>query len=249
MLERLDRKHRDGMARIVRYQKGDAIRYGELAGEAIRTLEGPFGEFRSAGAVERLADVRLLAPATPSKIVAVGPNFGAYFPNGGAPSRPTIWVKPASGLNDPDGVVELPPGVPVNHEVELAIVIGRRAKDVPPARAREHIFGFTCINDLSAGDMDSAEAFFASHYFVDGKIFDTFSPIGPWIETNLDVSNLRMQSRVNGVVRQSHSTADWLFSPDALVALITSMMTLLPGDVIATGSAPGERRIFDGDEM
>jgi 2-keto-4-pentenoate hydratase/2-oxohepta-3-ene-1,7-dioic acid hydratase in catechol pathway len=135
----------------------------------------------------------------------------------------------------------------VNHECELAIVIGRTAKDVTIEAAPGHILGFTCMNDVTAGDFATPGAFGASHYYVDGKIFDGFAPLGPCIVTGLDVGNLKMECRVNGEVRQSHSTSDFLFSPPFLVSLISHVMTLLPGDVISMGAPPGVAPMVDGD--
>jgi 2-keto-4-pentenoate hydratase/2-oxohepta-3-ene-1,7-dioic acid hydratase in catechol pathway len=151
-------------------------------------------------------------------------------------------------LNHPDGVIELPPGVPaVNPEVELGIVIGKRAKQVSRDRAREHIFGYTCVNDVTAGDLVTRGAFAASPYFVFGKIFDGFGPVGPWIVTDLEPSDLRLITRVNGQVRQNHSTSDWIHPVEEVVARVSNLVTLEPGDVISTGSPPGVEPIVDGD--
>ena len=158
-----------------------------------------------------------------------------------------FWTKPASTLNHPGGVIELPPGVPVNHEVELAIVIGKRAKLVSSATALDHVLGYTCMNDVTVGDFSTAGAFAASPYFVYGKIYDGFAPLGPWIVTDLETHALHVETRVNGVVRQSHSTADFIFQPAQLVAWISEIVTLMPGDVISTGSPPGVMPMADGD--
>ena len=132
----------------------------------------------------RSSVVKLLAPAVPTKIIAVGPNYKIYFRDGSPPpAQPMLWTKPASCLNDPEGTIEIPSGHTINHESELAMVIGKRAKDIDPSKAQEYIFGYTCMNDVTAGDFASPGAFAASHYFVDGKIFDTFAPLGPLIET------------------------------------------------------------------
>lgn len=238
------------MTKIVRYEHGGRTAYGHLEGDLIHPLDGPIEDLRpGSDAPVRLAEVRLLSPTAPSKIVAIGPNFRTYFADGTltAPSQPMLWTKPATCRNDPDGVIELPPGHIVNHECELAIVIGRTAKDVEVAAAASHILGYTCMNDVTAGDFATPGAFPASHYFVDGKIFDGFAPLGPCIVTDLDVSDLKLECRVNGEVRQSHSTSDFLFTPDFLVSLISKVMTLLPGDVISLGSPPGVSPIVDGD--
>jgi 2-keto-4-pentenoate hydratase/2-oxohepta-3-ene-1,7-dioic acid hydratase in catechol pathway len=234
------------VARYVRYRSGAEIHYGELQGDRIIPLTGSFAAFEVAGRPSVSAgDVKLLAPTLPTKIVSVGPNYGTRIPG---LRQPMFWVKPSTAVNDPEGVIELPAGHPaINHEVELAVVIGKRAKQVPLARAHEYIFGYTCMNDVTAGDFATPGAFMASHYFVDGKIFDGFAPLGPWIETELDTGNLRMECRVNGEVRQRDSTASRFFSPAELVAMLSEVLTLLPGDVISTGSPPGVQPIVDGD--
>lgn len=237
------------MAKIVRYQTGDGVGFGHLHADRIRPMDGSLEDLRpSSRGLLGLTEVRLLSPTVPTKIIAIGPNFGAYFADGGVPpSEPMLWTKPATCRNDPDGVIELPPGHIVNHECELALVIGKRAKDVDVERAASHILGYTCMNDVTAGDFATPGAFGASHYFVDGKIFDGFAPIGPHIDTDLDVSDLGLECRVNGEVRQRHSTADFLFTPEFLVAMISRVLTLLPGDVISMGSPPGVGPLRDGD--
>ena len=239
------------MAKYIRYRHGQILGYGMLDGSSVRPLQGEFGDFRpSSSKPIPLSEVTLLAPAQPTKIIAIGPNYQIYFPGDAPrPSQPMLWTKPATCLNDPEGTIELPRGHTINHECELAIVIGKRAKDVPEASARDHIFGYTCMNDVTAGDFSTPGAFPASHYFVDGKIFDSFAPLGPWIETDIDVSHLHIESRVNGKVRQSHTTADFMFSPAFLVAMISHVVTLLPGDVISTGSPPGVAPLVAGDTV
>ena len=238
------------MTKYVRYRCQQIVRFGELRDREIHPLQGTFGALLpSHESPIGLDEVELLAPTVPTKIIAIGPNYKVYFPQGGAPSQPMLWTKPATCLNGPEGTIDLPPGHTINHEVELAIVIGKRAKDVELSKAHDYIFGFTCMNDVTAGDFSTPGAFPSSHYFVDGKIFDTFAPLGPCIISDLDVSNLHMESRVNGVVRQSHSTSDFLFSPDFLVTMISNVMTLLPGDVISTGSPPGVGVISHGDTV
>lgn len=237
------------MAKIVRYQARDVIGFGHLEGDRIRPMEGCLEALRpSMQDPLRLRDVRLLSPTVPTKIIAIGPNFRAYFAQGGVPpSQPMLWTKPATCRNDPDGVIELPPGHIVNHEPELALVIGRKAKDVEVDQASACILGYTCMNDVTAGDFATPGAFGASHYFVDGKIFDGFAPLGPHIDTELNVSNLHLECRVNGAIRQSHSTADFLFTPEFLVSTVSQVLTLLPGDVISMGSPPGVGPVVDGD--
>jgi 2-keto-4-pentenoate hydratase/2-oxohepta-3-ene-1,7-dioic acid hydratase in catechol pathway len=239
------------MAKYVRYEHQGSVSYGQVDGETIQPLEGAFAAFRpAAGPKVRLDAVKLLAPTTPTKIIAVGPNFKIFF--AGAEAHPhmelTYWTKPPSVVNHHDGVVELPPGVPaVNPEVEVGIVIGKRAKQVRVEEARDHIFGFTLVNDVTAGDMQTRGAFPASLYFAYGKTFDGFGPMGPWIVTDIDVGDLHMEARVNGEIRQSHSTSDWIYTPEQVVTKVSNVQTLEPGDVISTGSPPGVGPMRHGD--
>ena len=144
------------MSKIVRYSYGGgAARFGQLRGAKIQPLRGTIGSFSEADEPSvDAAQVRLLAPTAPSKVVAIGPGYRVHLRGGPAPARPHYWIKPASALLDPEGTIELPGGVPmVCHESEVAVVIGKLAKDVPIGRAHEHIFGYTCINDVTAGNM------------------------------------------------------------------------------------------------
>ncbi len=237
------------MAKIVRYLYEGRSSYGELTGTEIKPLEGSIGRFSHTDRpAVSLRQVRLLAPTVPTKIIAIGPGYRAQLKGGPAPPRPYYWVKPASAVIGPDDVIERPSEVAVVcHESELAIVIGKVSKDVPIAQAPEHIFGYTCANDVSAGNLLNIEEYVKSQYLVDGKIFDTFAPVGPCIETNFSVDNAQVVCRVNGVVRQNHNTSDLLFSPAQLVHLISSVLTLYPGDLISTGSPPGMGPLVDGD--
>jgi 2-keto-4-pentenoate hydratase/2-oxohepta-3-ene-1,7-dioic acid hydratase in catechol pathway len=239
------------MAKIVRYLHDGQTSYGELANAEILPLEGAMGRFtRADRPAVPLRHVRLLAPAVPTKIIAIGPGYHAQLKGGPAPARPYYWVKPASAVIGPDDVIERPSDIAVVcHESELAIVIGKVSKDVPIAKAAQHIFGYTCANDVSAGNLLNIEEYVKSQYLVDGKMFDTFAPIGPCIVTDFSPANARVICRVNGVVRQDHNTSDLLFSPEQLVHLISSVVTLYPGDMISTGSPPGMGPLVDGDTV
>lgn len=237
------------MAKIVRYSLDGHASYGELADAEIRPLEGSVGRFsRAKRPAVPLRQVRLLAPVMPSKIIAIGPGYRAQLLGGPAPARPYYWIKPATAVIGPEDVIERPSNIEiVCHESELAIVIGKLSKDVPLAQAAGHIFGYTCANDVSAGNLLNREEYVKSQYLVDGKMFDTFAPIGPCIETDFSPANAQVVCRVNGVMRQNHNTSDLLFSPAQLVHLISSVLTLYPGDMISTGSPPGMGPIVDGD--
>jgi 2-keto-4-pentenoate hydratase/2-oxohepta-3-ene-1,7-dioic acid hydratase in catechol pathway len=239
------------MKKYLRYQDGNGARYGMLEGSLIKPLTGEFPEFQtSSEPALQLGSVKLLAPSQPTRIVAAGPGFKVFFPDASQrPAMPMFWHKPLAALNHPEGVIELPtneyPGI--NHEAELAIVIGRKAKRVKAGEASEYIFGYTCFNDVTRGDFYKEGAFPASPYFVYGKTYDGFAPFGPYIVTDLDISDLRIECRINGEVRQSHSTSDMLFRPEQIVEWLSHMGTLNPGDVISMGSPPGLTWMKHGD--
>jgi 2-keto-4-pentenoate hydratase/2-oxohepta-3-ene-1,7-dioic acid hydratase in catechol pathway len=186
----------------VRYLSEGQTAYGEIVGTEIEPLVGSFGRLTPANRPRvSLSRVRLLAPTAPSKVIAIGPGYRVHLKGGPAPSRPYYWVKPASAVIGPDDVIERPADIPVVcHESELAIVIGKVSKDVPVEQAPEHIFGYTCANDVSAGNLLNLEEYLKSQFLVDGKIFDTFAPIGPCIETNFAVEDSQVVCRVNGIV-------------------------------------------------
>lgn len=239
------------MAKYVRFEQ-NGVRFGELRGDVIIPLKGELPHFTETGeAPISLSAVRLLAPVVPGKIVAVGPNYHAHLAGNPPPARPYLWLKPTSALLDPEGEIIYPTiDVPmVCHESELAIVIGRTARNVDLEEARSCIFGYSCINDVSAGELTNMPAYFASQFFVDGKVFDTFAPLGPVIVTGFDPTDVRIRCRVNGEVRQDHRTSDQIWKPAELVALISRTMTLNPGDVIATGSPPGPGPLAKGDTV
>lgn len=236
------------MARIVRYESAGSTGYGELRGEEVLPLAGEFPDFSPGDAPPvPLGSVKLLAPVVPGKIVAIGPGYRVYMQGGPGPERPYYWIKPSSTVQDPEGEIVLPPGITVNHEAEIAIVIGKRTHKVSPEQAMDHVLGYTCCIDVTAGDMADMLAYQQSQLFLDGKIFDTFAPLSPCIATDLDTSDLHIQCRVNGETRQDHSTSDKLWEYDRLVSMISHVLTLEPGDVITTGSIPGVAPMKHGD--
>ena len=200
-----------------------------------------------AGDPTPLDEARLLAPVTPGKIVAVGRNYAEHAKELGneVPSEPILFLKPPSSLLAPGGAIEMPAASNrVDFEGELAIVIGRRAKNVDAAGWRDFVFGFTCANDVTARDLQKKDV-----QFTRGKGFDTFCPLGPWIETDLDPSDLAIRTRVNGETKQDGRTSQMVFQPAALIAFISSIMTLEPGDVILTGTPSGIGPLADGDSV
>jgi 2-keto-4-pentenoate hydratase/2-oxohepta-3-ene-1,7-dioic acid hydratase in catechol pathway len=197
-----------------------------------------------------LDQVRLLAPCQPSKIVALGKNYAAHAREMAAkgmssevPSEPLIFLKPPSAVIGPGEAIVYPAmSQQVDYEAELVVVIGRRAKSVAQGEARSYVLGYTCGNDVTARDLQKKDG-----QWTRGKGFDTFCPLGPWIVTNPDPANLHLETRVNGVVRQSGVTSDLIFGVEVLVSHISQIMTLEPGDVIMTGTPAGVGPLVPGD--
>jgi len=181
--------------------------------------------------------VRLLAPCQPSKLVCVGLNYRSHATEmaEAEPTEPLLFLKPPSAVIGPGEDIIWPPmACQVDHEAELGIIIGKTAKNIETAKAREYIFGYTCVNDVTARDLQKKDG-----QWTRAKSFDTFAPIGPWIETELDDRDVRVECRVNGGVTQRDSSALMLFDVPRLLAFISRVMTLLPGDVVATGTPSG----------
>lgn len=194
-----------------------------------------------------LADVRLLAPILASKVVCMGKNYAAHAREmgGEAPEDPVIFLKPNTAIIGPNVAIQLPPDAhPVHHEGELVIVIERPCKDVPAAKAAEYILGYTIANDVSARDQQKKDG-----QWMRAKGHDTFCPVGPWIETDVDPSGLDIRTEVNGTVRQDSNTALLLHDVGAIVEWVSAVMTLLPGDLILTGTPEGVGPIEDGDTV
>ena len=232
---------------IVRYQKENApVRYGWLLDEKIGDIEGNiFDEFRRLDTSIPLSEVKLLAPAEPSKIICVGRNYAAHAKehNAEVPELPLIFFKPPSSVNHPEEEIILPPqSQQVEHEAELVVVIGKRGRNIIPEDAQEYILGYTIGNDVTARDLQKAD-----RLWTRGKGFDTFAPFGPWIDTEFDPSDAVITCRVNGKMRQMASTRDMVFSVGTIIAFISSVMTLEPGDLIFTGTPSGVGILADGD--
>jgi 2-keto-4-pentenoate hydratase/2-oxohepta-3-ene-1,7-dioic acid hydratase in catechol pathway len=234
------------VARIYRVELGSGSRHVVQRDGRWHLVEGSVFGAWTPGA-ELPAPGRLLAPVEPSKIVAVGLNYRDHAAerNKPLPAEPMIFLKPSTTVIGPGAPIRLPPGVGrVDHEAELGVVMGRRASHVPRARALDHVLGFTCVNDVTARDLQDRGVQY-SHV----KGFDTFAPLGPAVVVGLDPASLRVEGLVNGAVRQSSTTAQLIFPVDALIEYITSIMTLLPGDVIATGTPAGIGPLLAGDRV
>jgi 2-keto-4-pentenoate hydratase/2-oxohepta-3-ene-1,7-dioic acid hydratase in catechol pathway len=225
--------------RIVRYQnKNEAPHYGWILEGKVGPIEGDiFGEYRRLEADTPLGDVKILAPCQPSKIICVGRNYAEHAreQNVEVTKVPLIFLKPPSAIINPGEAIILPPqSQQIEHEGELVVVIGKRGRDIIAEEAQDHILGFTIGNDVTARDLQHSDG-----QWTRAKGFDTFCPFGPWIETEFDASDAIINCRVSGQPRQMASTRDMVFSVNQLIAFISSVMTLDPGDLIFTGTPAG----------
>ncbi|MBM7243778.1 fumarylacetoacetate hydrolase family protein [Rhodococcus fascians] len=230
----------DGVAFVSIEGEGDARTAKEIA-------EHPFGTPTFTGRSWPLADVRLLAPILASKVIAIGKNYAAHAAEmgGEAPETPVIFIKPNTSIVGPGAAIVLPPSSKeVHYEGELAIVIGRPCKDVPASKAYDVVLGYTVANDVSARDHQKHDG-----QWTRAKGHDTFCPLGPWIETSLDPSDLEIKTEVDGVVKQQSRTSLLLHDIPKIIEWVSAVMTLLPGDVILTGTPEGVGPITDGDSV
>ena len=251
--------------RIVRFTTGDEPSYGVLSGELDAFGQPEEGAVLVALAGDpmyvglklleqehQLADVRLLAPVLPrSKVVGIGRNYAAHAAELGndVPAEPLMFLKPNTSVAGPGDPIFYPPQTQnLHYEGELAVVIGRICRDVPAEQATDVIYGYTIDNDVTARDLQKSDV-----QFTRAKGFDSFCPLGPWIETDLDpqhfIDGVQVQTHLNGEVVQDGSTADMIFDIPALIAHVSSVMTLLPGDVILTGTPEGVGPMEVGDEV
>src|SRR4051794_18905845 len=218
-------------------------------GLTVAEIEGhPFGALTFTGQRWALADVRLLSPILPSKVVCVGRNYAEHAAehNAEVPKEPLLFLKPSTAIVGHHDAIKLPPQAKhVEHEAELAVVIGAPgARRVDRAGAAAAIFGYTCANDVSARDLQKSDG-----QWTRAKGFDSFCPLGPWITTGIDPGDLEIRCEVNEEVRQLGRTKDMVFDVFTLVSYISHVMTLLPGDVVLTGTPAGVSPIVDGDTV
>ncbi len=238
---------------IARYQLAGHTYVGRLENEVIRRCSGDiFGELAPTGETDKLADVKLLAPVDPPRIFGAGLNYISHIEEMKLqrPVAPLLFMKPPTAVIGPDEPILYPRvdrEIDVNFEGELVAVIGRRARRLTEAEALNAVLGYTCGNDLSERVIQRTEM--AMGHLLIGKAFDTFCPLGPVIATGLDPSNLLLETRVNGRVRQSVRTSDLLYSVAYLVSYISQAVTLLPGDIIMTGTPFGVGPTFPGDSI
>jgi 2-keto-4-pentenoate hydratase/2-oxohepta-3-ene-1,7-dioic acid hydratase in catechol pathway len=240
--------------RIARYTTGEDPSYGIVEGEPgrefIAQVQGDplYQPLVLTGEQVALDDVRLLAPVIPrSKVIGIGRNYADHAKEMGGepPEQPLMFLVPNTAVVGPGDPIVMPAGAQeISYEAELAVIIGRIAKDVPKERVKEVVYGYTCANDVTARDWQRGDGQWAR-----AKGFDTSKPLGPWISTELDVSNLRIQSRLDGDTRQDGNTADMIFDVETLVSYVSTAFTLLPGDVILTGTPAGVGPLVVGDEV
>jgi 2-keto-4-pentenoate hydratase/2-oxohepta-3-ene-1,7-dioic acid hydratase in catechol pathway len=233
--------------RIVRYQlKNEPPCYGWILEDKVGAIQGDiFGDYRRLEADAPLASVHLLAPAQPSKILCIGRNYieHAKEQNAEVTQVPLIFLKPPSAIINPGDTILLPQqSQQVEHEGELVVVIGKRCRNVTTDEAQGTIFGYTIGNDVTARDLQYSDG-----QWTRGKGFDTFCPFGPWIDTDFDPSDALITTKVGGQPRQMGSTRDMVFNVNTLIAFITSVMTLEPGDLIFTGTPSGVGPLTPGD--
>ena len=242
--------------RIVRFsplnskELGNDPLYGQLDGEMITVIKGDpiYSGIQPTSVKVKLADVRLLAPVIPrSKVVCVGKNYSDHAKEMGmdVPEEPIIFLKPNTSVIGPNDLIQWPRmSERVDFEGELAIVISRICKDVPAAKAEDVIFGYTIANDVTARDLQKKDG-----QWNRGKGFDTFCPLGPWIETGFTPASQKIITKLNGEIKQSESISSMIFKIPTIIEFITSVMTLLPGDVILTGTPAGIGPMPAGSEI
>jgi len=231
----------------VRYQRDSAVAYGILEGATIRELRGDlFAAPEATGVTYPASEVKLLCPCQPSKILAVGRNYKSHLGDRQQPERPEIFYKPVSALQHPGGPIVIPPeAANVHFEGEMVVVIGRRVSRASAAQARAAIFGVTCGNDVSDRDWQNGPHKDLQWWRAKGA--DTFAPLGPAIAVGLDYGNLMLETRLNGEAVQRQSTADLTFDCPAIVSWVSRWVTLLPSDIIYTGTPGSTRAIRPGD--
>jgi 2-keto-4-pentenoate hydratase/2-oxohepta-3-ene-1,7-dioic acid hydratase in catechol pathway len=237
---------RNQVVKYVRYEHQGATSYGILEGDSISQIRGGlFGSRTATGTKVKLGAVKLLWPCEPSKVLAVGLNYKSHLGNRPAPTKPELFFKPITSLLEPEGKIVIPAGARnLHYEGELVIVIGKKAKRVSASEAAGCVFGYTCGNDLSERDWQRDDL-----QWWRAKGADTFGPLGPAIAVGLDYPKSRIQTRVNGQVKQSQMLSDLLFDSMAIVSFASQYVTLEPGDVIYTGTPGSTSALAPGDTV
>ncbi|MBF6348960.1 fumarylacetoacetate hydrolase family protein [Nocardia flavorosea] len=234
--------------RLGRVASPDGVAFVAIDGETAKEIaEHPFGTPTFTGRSWPLADIRLLAPILASKVICIGKNYAAHAAEfgGQAPEEPVIFIKPNTSIIGPNVPIQLPPSSSrVDFEGELAVVIGRPCKDVAASRVKDVILGYTVANDVTARDQQAQDG-----QWTRAKGYDTFCPLGPWIETELDPADLEITTELDGEVKQRSTTSLLLHDIPEIIEWVTRVMTLLPGDVILTGTPEGVGPMKDGQSV
>ena len=238
------------MEQFVRCALSGVELFGRLDGRRMEILDGPYYErIRPTGRFVDVDQVRLLCPVAPSKIILVGLNYRKHVEHSQSatevPANPVLFLKPPTALLEPNGDIIYPEGVDrVDYEAELGVVVGRRGYCIPVDRADDYIFGYTCVNDVTARKIQKLDG-----QWTRGKGFNTFCPVGPYVVRGIDASDLSVEAYLNGQRKQYGRTSELIFSIPYLVNFISSVMTLLPGDVISTGTPEGIDPMQKGDTI
>jgi 2-keto-4-pentenoate hydratase/2-oxohepta-3-ene-1,7-dioic acid hydratase in catechol pathway len=234
--------------KIVRFTTGFTTEYGVLYEDAIISIEdSPFEAIKETHRHYRISDVRLLPPCVPSKVVALGVNYRSHAQemNDSPPDEPLIFIKPASSVIGPEDKIIYPASSKrVDYEGEIGVVIKSLARQVSKEEAGQHILGYTCVNDVTARDLQAKDK-----QWTRAKGFDTFCPIGPCIDTDLSPFSLKLETYLNGELKQEAYASQLIFPVGELVSFISHIMTLMPGDVIATGTPEGIGPMQPGDTI
>ncbi len=238
------------MDMYIRFSHKDTICFGKIEGDSVRVLSGPYWEqITPTETVISVNDVKLLCPVQPSKIICVGLNYHKHVQHSQsateAPRNPMLFMKPPSSLIGHDEKIVYPDNCDrVDYEAELAVVIGKRGRKIPVEKVSDHIFGYTCLNDVTARHIQKADG-----QWTRGKGFDTFCPTGPHVVTGIDVNDVRIEAYLNGEQKQDGRTSDMIFQIPELIAFISGVMTLEPGDIISTGTPEGIDPMQIGDKI
>ncbi|MCC2596759.1 fumarylacetoacetate hydrolase family protein [Pusillimonas sp. MFBS29] len=234
--------------KVARFSSIDGVAHGVVEGDSVKVLRGGlFDEFEYTGKEYPLADVQLLAPVEPGKLVCVGLNYRLHAEESGVPvpDEPMLFMcSPQAIVAQGDTIVLDNHSDRIDFEAEIAIVVGREGRNVRRNEAKDYIFGYTCANDVSNRDLQRKDG-----QFTRAKSFDTYKPLGPWIETSLDPDNVAIQLWQNGELRQSSNTNDMIFPIARIVEFVSGIMTLKPGDVIITGTPSGVGPMKKGDTI
>jgi len=234
--------------KIIRFAIGRKVSYGILSGQSIQVIEGrPFRSIRPASQEYRLSEVKILSPCLPSKVVCLGLNYLSHAKetNAPLPRAPLIFIKPSTAVIGPEDRIVYPAmSRRVDYEGELGVVVKKRAWQVSTEEALDYVLGYTCFSDVTARDLQSADG-----QWTRAKGFDTFAAVGPCIETELDPGNVPLETYLNGEMKQQGNTNDLIYSVTELISFVSSVMTLLPGDIIATGTPSGIGPMHPGDTV